>query len=73
MLACPPGDLPDRGRGLADRFGDLAVRYVENLVEHEDGPFGRLERFEHGQHRDRDALREFEILGDVRAGQQRLR
>jgi hypothetical protein len=73
MLTCAPRVLPYRGRRLADRLGDLGVRHVENLVEHEDGPFRRFEGFKHGQHRDRDALGKLDILGDVRAGQQRFR
>ena len=73
MLACAPRDLPHRGGGLADRLGDFAVRHIENLVEHEHGPLRRLERFKHGQHRHRDALRKLDIFGDVGAGQQRFR
>ena len=54
-------------------LGDLAVRHVEDLAEHEHRPLRRPERFQHGQHRDRDALRELDVLGDVGAGQQRFR
>src|SRR3712207_8925794 len=47
---------------------DLLVRHVEHLVQHEDRPLGRRQRLEHGQHRDRDALRELDVLGDVGTG-----
>ncbi len=73
VLACPPRDLPHRGRGLRDGFGDLAVRHLEDLAEHEHRPLGRRERLQHGQHRDRDALGELDVLGDIGTGQQRLR
>ena len=73
VLAGPPRDLPHRPRGLPDGRGDLAVGQVEDLAEHEHRPLGRPERFQHGQHRDRDALRELDVLGDIGAGQQRLR
>jgi hypothetical protein len=73
MLAGSPRDLPNRGRGLPDGLCDLAVGHLEDLAEHEHRPLHRPERFQHGQHRNRDALREFEVLGDIRAGQQRFR
>jgi hypothetical protein len=50
------GDLPDRGRRLVDRRGDVGVGQVEHLAQHEHRPFGGREGLEHGQHRDRDAL-----------------
>ena len=73
MLAGPPRDLPHRGRGLPDGLGDLAVGHLEDLAEHEHRPLRRPERFKHGQHRDRDTFRELHVLGDIGAGQQRLR
>jgi hypothetical protein len=71
MLACPQRDLPHRGGGLPDSRGDLRVGHIKNLVEHEHSPLCRLEGFEHGQHRHRDALREFDILGDISAVRKR--
>ena len=72
VLARAVRDLPDRRRRLADRLGDLVVRHVEDLAQHEDRALGRRERLQHGQHRDRDALGELDVLGHVGAGEQRL-
>ena len=69
MLACPKRHLPHSGRGLPHGIGDLAVRHVEDLAQHEDRPLRWLERFEHGQHRDRDALGELDVLSDIGASQ----
>jgi hypothetical protein len=73
VVASPVGDLADGGRGLADGLGDLVVGRVEHLAQHEHGALRRTERLEHGEHRDRDALGELDVGGDVRARQQRLR
>ena len=66
------GDLPHGGRRLADRLRDLVVRHVEHLAQHEHRPLGRVERLQHGEHRDRDALGELDVVGHVGAGEQRL-
>jgi len=73
VLARAPGDLSHRGRRFADGLGDLRIGHIEDLAKHEHGPLDGCERLEHGQHRDRDALREFEVLGHTGTGQQRLR
>jgi hypothetical protein len=65
-------DLPDRGRRLVDRCSDVGVGQVEDLAQDEDRPFGGREGLQHGQHRDRDALGELDVLGHVGTGEQRL-
>ena len=45
---------------------------VEHLAQHEHRPLGRAEGLQHGQHRDRDALGELDVVGHVGAGEQRL-
>ena len=66
------GDLPDRGLGLSDRLGQLAVPEVEHVAEEEHRTLGRRQRLQHQQHRRRQAVRQLEVLGDVGRGQQRL-
>ena len=65
-------DLADRGRGLAEGGGDFAVAQIEYLAQHEYRPFGRREGLQHEQHRHRDAVGQFHVLGHVRRGEQRL-
>jgi hypothetical protein len=72
VCLCPIGELADRGRALADGFGDLVVLEIEHLAQHEHRPFDRRERLQHQQHRHRDAVGQFDVLGHVRRGQQRL-
>jgi hypothetical protein len=43
VLAGTVRDLPDRGRGLAHHLGDLMVRRLEHLAQHEHCPLGRTE------------------------------
>jgi hypothetical protein len=68
----PVRELADRGRGLTDGPGDRGVAEIEYVVQHEHGPLGRCEGFQHQQHRHRDAVRELDVLGHVGRGQQRL-
>ena len=68
----PVRDLADRGRALADGFGDLVVGQVEHLAEHEHRPLGRREGLQDQQHRHRDAVGQLDVLGHVGRGQQRL-
>jgi hypothetical protein len=72
VLAGAVRDLAHRGRRLVDRGGDVVVGEVEDLAQDEHRALGGRERLEHGQHRDRDALGELDVLGDVGAGEQRL-
>ena len=68
----PVRDLADRGRAFADGFGDLVVGQVEHLAQHEHRPLVRREGLEHQQHRHRDAVGQFDVLGHVGRGQQGL-
>ena len=70
--AGPVRDLADRSRALADSFGDLVVLQTEHLAQHEHCPLGRRERLQHQQHRHRHALGQFDVLGHVGRGEQRL-
>ena len=72
VLAGPVADLAYGGRGLVDRLGDLGVRDVEDLAEHEHRALGRGQRLEHGEHRVGDAVRQLDVVGHVGRGQQRL-
>jgi hypothetical protein len=65
-------DLPNCPHRLAGRLGDLLKRQIEYLPQHEHRPLSRRQRLQNGQHRQRDALGELNVLGDVRGGQQRL-
>lgn len=47
VLARPPRDLADRGRRLPDGLGDLVLRHLEDLAEHEHRPLGRPEGLQH--------------------------
>lgn len=69
----PVSDLPDGIRCLVDGRRDLVIGDVEHLAQHEHRPLGVPERLEHGQHGDRHALGELDVVGDIRARQQRLR
>ena len=68
----PVRDLAHRSRALVDGLGDLVVAEAEHLAQHEHCALGRRERLQHQQHRHRDALGQFDVLGDVGRGQQRL-
>ena len=72
MLPGPVSDLPDRSRRFVDRCSDVGVGQVEHLAQDEDCTFGGREGLQHGQHRDRDALGELDVLGHVGTGGQRL-
>jgi hypothetical protein len=72
VLAGTVRDLPYRGRGLAHHLGDLLVRRLEHLAQHEHCPLGRTEGLQHGEHRDRDVLAELGVLGHIGTGEQRL-
>jgi hypothetical protein len=65
-------DLPHGRRRLPDGIGDLVVRHVEDLAQHEDDPLCRPEGLQHGQHGDGQVLREPDVVRHVGAGEQRL-
>ena len=69
----PGGRSAGRRRGLADGLRDLVVGRVERPAEHEHGALGRTEGLERGEHRDRHALGELDVVSDVRTRQQRFR
>ena len=68
----PMRDLPNRRRGLADGIRDLVVRHIEDFAQHEDSSLGRSQRLEHGEHRDREAVCQLDVFGDIGTGQQRF-
>jgi hypothetical protein len=57
---------------LPTNLGDLVVRRLEHLVQHEYGSLGRTEGLEHREHSDRDVLGELGVLGRIGTGEQRL-
>ncbi len=65
-------DLANRRRLPVDGRGDLVVLEPEDITQYEDRSFGRAECFQDEEHRHRDALGQFDVLGDIGGGQQRL-
>src|SRR5215211_6747026 len=63
---------PLRTRRLVGSCSDLGVGHLEDLAQDEDRPFGGRKGLQHGQHRDRDALSQLDVLGHVGRGGQRL-
>jgi hypothetical protein len=72
VLSGPVRDLPHGRLRLVDRRGDLGIGQVEDLAQHEDRALDRRQGLEHGEHRDRHALGQLDVVGHVGAGQQRL-
>jgi hypothetical protein len=73
VRASPPSDLPHRNLRFPHSLSDLRVGHLENLAEDKHRSLRRPERLKHRQHRNRHALRQLDVLGDIGAGQQRLR
>jgi hypothetical protein len=77
--ACPAGQLAGRFGGAAHDLADVAVRYREDVVQHECQPLGWGQAFQHDQQRQADGLGDHGLvlwalgggLGDERFGEPR--
>ena len=65
MLACPKGDLTHRGLDFP-AAGAISACGISKTWWSTNTARSMGECFQHGQHRDRDALRELDILGEHR-------